>query len=172
LITKITSNGIVVAEHPAATSSSSAHCYNWLEPPDYGDGVFATHPQVKTWFQEHLWIPDDGRINLAFEIQSIDSSGDLKAARKICTDLQEVCEELVKNRGRLLIVDNDCHGSNRLFGNLTPIENEEDCLWSTELSTQYRSDTDSEMSRLPIPTDVATIDIRQPQLQRQWRRLM
>jgi hypothetical protein len=78
-----------------------------------------------------------------------------------------VSNELVKNGGRFLIIDNDCYGSNRLFGNVT--SREETSLRSAKMSTAYRSDSGSGE---PIPLKVPMIDSRQSPPPHQWRRLM
>lgn len=156
----VTDPATSLAQAPVATSSSSKHCYDWLEPPDTEGGVFATFPEVKTWCQKNLWIPSDGRIRLVFDIPSIDTSKPPKraAAATIYSSLQDVSNKLVKNQGRLLIVDNDCYGS-RLFGNLTRTNDQRH--WSTKI-------TNSSIREL-IPLKVPMIDSRQSY---QWRRLM
>jgi hypothetical protein len=74
-----------------------------------------------------------------------------------------VSNELVKNGGRLLIVDNDCQGHNRLFGNLTRsgrYKSGDKILWSTKLSTAYHRDSGmaDDRNRLEVPM----IDLREP----------
>lgn len=147
-------------------------CYDWLEPPDSQYGVFKTHPQVKTWCRDHLWIPDDGRVNLVFDIESIDLYGHPETAKTICADVQEVSNELVKNDGRLLIIDNDCHGNNQLFGNLElDTDDDPEHTWTTKLSTEYRLDGQNVLStqREPIRMD---IPVSNTESELPWRRLM
>ena len=155
-----------------ASPSSSRSRYDWLEPPESPSGVFATHPQVKTWCRDHLWISNDHSVSLIFDIQSIDASGDPETAMTICADVQEVSEELVKNAGRLLIIGNDCHGSNRLFGNVKIRgSGEAEGIWPTRLSIAYNPNSDSFTSIGPIPKDIRW-DIPATDTKHLWRRLM
>jgi hypothetical protein len=167
----------------AVPGSSSSVLYNWLEPPDVSGGFFANNPEVKTWFQEHIWIPYDGRVKLVFDIPSVDACRRRDTVKKICSGLREVSDELVRNRGRLLIIDNDCHGNNMLFGNLTPAD-WLNTKWAVELSTeylsddqylsgdQYLSDDQDSSSRVHIQMNVPMIDLQERSPQHQWRRLM
>jgi len=161
----ITNLATSLAQTPPTTSSTSKGYYDWLEPPDTPGGVFATLPEVKTWCRDHLWIPSDGRIELVFDIPSIDTSRYPKTAKTIYSGLQDVSNELVKNGGRLLIVDNDCHGSNRLFGHL-PWRGDKNQF---SMATAYLTDSGS---RSLIPPKVPMIDSRQSSPPSQWRRLM
>jgi len=156
-----------LTQTPPTTSSTSKEYYSWLEPPDTPGGVFATFPEVKTWYRNHLWIPSDGRIELVFDIPSIDTSRYPKTAKTIYSALQDVSNELIKNGGRLLIVDNDCHGSNRLFGHL-PWRGDKNQS-SIEMSKSYLNDSGSPSL---IPLKVPMIDSRQSSPPSQWRRLM
>jgi hypothetical protein len=169
-----TDSATSLAKTPVATSSSSKHYYDWLEPPDTPGSVFATFPKVKTWCRKHLWIPSDGRIRLVFDIPTIDTSRHPKTAKNIYSGLQDVSNGLVKNGGRLLIVDNDCYGSNRKFGNLTWIGSIRRRRlgknpWSTKLSAEICPGSES---GAVIPLKVPMIDSRKSSPPHQWRRLM
>ena len=112
-------------------------------------------------------------MGLIFDIRSIDKSGDPETAMTICADVQEVSNELVKNDGRLLIIDNDCHGSNKLFGNLDSLDDDDPGYnWATKLSTKYCLDRDNFIFA-DIP-DKNLIQMEVPKIDtgHRWRRLM
>lgn len=100
-------------------------------------------------------MPYDARVHLAFDTKSIDGSGSLETAKAICSNLQKMSEDLVRNRGRLLIIDNNCHGINQLFGNLTVVDDSgAQGLWTTELCSKYRSNSGRDQDGSPIPMNV------------------
>jgi hypothetical protein len=149
-----------LAQAPESGSSGSEHFHDWLEPPDTLGGVFATFPEVKNWCRNHLWIPSDGRVPLVFDIVHIDKSRDpdISTAGTIYAGLQDLSNELAKNGGRLLIVDNDCCFNSRLFGNL-------EGRWPAKMSTEC-------LPSREIQLKVPLIDSRRKYARRQWRRFM
>ena len=105
------------------TSTTSAN----LETSPHGSSedhsLFGRHPEARKWFEENMWIPDDGRIPLIFDIESIMSCRDIKQARDICQRLHNFNQILIENRGRMFILDSNAgsgdkeRDSSLLFGN-------------------------------------------------------
>jgi hypothetical protein len=87
----------------------------WLEPSRNERGLFVRYPEARTWFEQNLWIPDDNRVPLIFDIDRINACKDMREARSICERLHNFNAMLIKNGGRLCIIDNDDCGNNRVF---------------------------------------------------------
>jgi hypothetical protein len=124
------------------------------------------------WFEENLWIPDDGRVSLIFDIDKINACKDMGEARSICERLHKFNAMLIKNRGRLCIIDNDAQGNNRVFGNFDGSylvkKNMRSIKYGRDNSSTY-GDGDGNMMHLRPLYEPNSFWGRRC---RQWRRLM
>jgi hypothetical protein len=86
--------------------------------PANGGGIFTLYPDWKSWFRSKFWIPTDRRLQLAFDVDHLNHCETVNQAVTKYKAFIDFDERLCNNNGRLLIIDNDTFGENRVCGNL------------------------------------------------------
>jgi hypothetical protein len=116
----------------------------------YRGGLLVHYPEWQKWFRSKFWIPADRRLPLAFDVDHLNQCATICQAVSKYKALHDFNERLCSYNGRLLIIDNDTLGENRVCGNLA-----EKRGWRRGfLSDRYSMHCDNEGKRLSRAIDM------------------
>jgi hypothetical protein len=111
---------------------------------EHRGGLLVHYPEWQSWFRSKFWIPADRRLPLVFDVDHLNQCETLNQAVSKYKAFHDFNERLCNNAGRLLIIDNNTLGENRLCGNLVERRG-----WRRGfLSNQYSMHCDNDGNRL------------------------